>query len=181
MFGLSVPELILVGIIALIVFGPDKLPEIASKIGRLAGELKRHSDALRREFYNSVYRPIEEAELNARREQRNLLADTTSIDSKPTGVNESGTLATDAAAAAKATDNPDHQPGDPGPASTTCVPNPDSAKPVAIDSQRAPPLNTSPPPSSGGTQSELRHGENQGAVGVEKPQDKQHHQLTTKE
>jgi sec-independent protein translocase protein TatB len=60
-FGLSVPELLLIGIVALLIFGPDKLPEIARQFGKLTGELKRQSDGLRREFYNSVYPPADES------------------------------------------------------------------------------------------------------------------------
>ena len=41
MFGISMPELILILAIALIVVGPEKLPEIAKKIGRIIGEFKR--------------------------------------------------------------------------------------------------------------------------------------------
>ena len=47
-------------LVALLVFGPEKLPEIASKIGKLSFQLKRASDGFRREFYNSVYTPAQE-------------------------------------------------------------------------------------------------------------------------
>ena len=57
MFGVSLFELIVIFIIALILFGPEQLPVIARSLGKVAGELKRASDSLRREFYNSVYTP----------------------------------------------------------------------------------------------------------------------------
>lgn len=62
MFGLSFAELIVIGVVILIVFGPEKLPEIASKLGKMSGELKKTTDSLRREFYNSVYHPSREIE-----------------------------------------------------------------------------------------------------------------------
>lgn len=60
MFGFNLPELMVIGIVALIVFGPEKLPEIMSKIGKFTGELRKTSESLRRELYNSVYVPAEE-------------------------------------------------------------------------------------------------------------------------
>ena len=41
MFGISMPELILILAIALIVVGPEKLPDIAKKLARIIAEFKR--------------------------------------------------------------------------------------------------------------------------------------------
>ncbi len=60
MFGMSFGELIVIFVVILLVFGPDKLPHVASKLGKITGELKRTSDSLRREFYNSAYTPAQE-------------------------------------------------------------------------------------------------------------------------
>lgn len=43
-------ELLLVALIALIVFGPEKLPGLARNLGRTLNELRRQADDLRREF-----------------------------------------------------------------------------------------------------------------------------------
>ena len=43
-------EILVVGVIALIVFGPQKLPEIARSIGRTASELRRMASEVRDEF-----------------------------------------------------------------------------------------------------------------------------------
>jgi sec-independent protein translocase protein TatB len=43
-------EILVVGVIALIVFGPQKLPEIARTIGRAASELRRMASEVRDEF-----------------------------------------------------------------------------------------------------------------------------------
>lgn len=41
MFGVSMSELVVVLIIALIVFGPGKLPKVGSALGKAIGEFKR--------------------------------------------------------------------------------------------------------------------------------------------
>jgi sec-independent protein translocase protein TatA len=41
MVGLSVPELVLIGAIALVVFGPSKLPEVGSALGKTIKEFKK--------------------------------------------------------------------------------------------------------------------------------------------
>ena len=41
MVGLSVPELILIGAIALVVFGPSKLPEVGAAVGKTISEFKK--------------------------------------------------------------------------------------------------------------------------------------------
>ncbi len=60
MFGLSFPELLVIFGVALIVIGPRQLPVVASRLGKLMGQLRRQTDSLRREFYNSVYTPAQE-------------------------------------------------------------------------------------------------------------------------
>jgi sec-independent protein translocase protein TatA len=44
MFGLGFPELLLIFVIALIVFGPKKLPDLGRSIGRAMSEFKKASD-----------------------------------------------------------------------------------------------------------------------------------------
>ncbi|MDI6891816.1 MAG: TatA/E family twin arginine-targeting protein translocase [Actinomycetota bacterium] len=54
MFGLGMPELMVILIVALIIFGPRKLPEIGAAIGRALGEFRKASTEIesqvRREF-----------------------------------------------------------------------------------------------------------------------------------
>ncbi len=44
MFGIGVPELIVIMVIALIVFGPGKLPEIGGALGRGIRDFKKAFD-----------------------------------------------------------------------------------------------------------------------------------------
>ena len=50
MFGIGTPELILILVVALIVIGPKKLPDIAKAMGRALGEFRRATDEIRENF-----------------------------------------------------------------------------------------------------------------------------------
>jgi Tat protein translocase TatB subunit len=43
-------EILVIAVIALVVFGPDKLPEIARQVGRTATELRRMATEVKDEF-----------------------------------------------------------------------------------------------------------------------------------
>jgi sec-independent protein translocase protein TatA len=48
MFGIGTPELIIILVLALIVIGPKKLPEMAKSLGKGLAEFKRASNDFRR-------------------------------------------------------------------------------------------------------------------------------------
>lgn len=75
MFGVSFPELIVVFMVALLIFGPDKLPELARTVGRFSAQFRRQSDSLRREFYNTVYQPTDDFKSSIKREVRSLVTE----------------------------------------------------------------------------------------------------------
>ena len=59
MFGIGMPELMVIFVIGLVVLGPKKLPELARSLGRSLAEFRRASNDLRREFMSVT----EDAEL----------------------------------------------------------------------------------------------------------------------
>jgi sec-independent protein translocase protein TatB len=52
--SLSPLELVTVAVIALVVFGPNKLPEFARNIGQFLAQMRRVSDDLRSEFSSGM-------------------------------------------------------------------------------------------------------------------------------
>lgn len=50
MFGIGMPELLLILGLALIVLGPKKLPELAKALGKGMAEFRRATDELKEEF-----------------------------------------------------------------------------------------------------------------------------------
>ncbi len=58
MFGIGMPELLIIFVIALLVFGPKELPKIGRTIGKAMAEFRRASDELR----DGIQREIDLAE-----------------------------------------------------------------------------------------------------------------------
>jgi sec-independent protein translocase protein TatB len=54
MFNVGTGELVVVLLLALIILGPDKLPEVARQIGRWRGEFQRISGGFQREFQQAM-------------------------------------------------------------------------------------------------------------------------------
>jgi sec-independent protein translocase protein TatA len=65
MFGLGLPELMVIFVIALVVFGPKKLPELGKSIGRAMAEFKKASQ----EFQESIQAEMKDVEKSAELEE----------------------------------------------------------------------------------------------------------------
>ncbi len=62
MFGsIGMPELILIFVVALLVFGPKKLPELGRSLGRGLAEFKKASDDLKKTIEDEIEQGKQEA------------------------------------------------------------------------------------------------------------------------
>ena len=57
MFGIGMTELMVILVVALVVFGPTRLPELARSLGRAMAEFRRASTDLRQTFNEAVEDP----------------------------------------------------------------------------------------------------------------------------
>ena len=64
MFGVGLPELAVIAFVAVLVFGPDKLPEFARQAGRIARQLRTFANQARDELREEL--GPEYADLNLR-------------------------------------------------------------------------------------------------------------------
>jgi Tat protein translocase TatB subunit len=97
MFGtLGGPELFLIFVVALIVFGPRKLPEIGKSLGKMMGEFRRASN----EFRNTI-----ESEVEAEKIRESLRIEPPRVDPvPPSASSESATPGTEAPPDARPSD-----------------------------------------------------------------------------
>jgi len=66
MFGIGTPELIVILVVALIVLGPQRLPEVARLLGKGLAELRRATSGVTDELQNARMMLEREAEAAAR-------------------------------------------------------------------------------------------------------------------
>lgn len=55
MFGMSFTELVIIAILALILLGPDRLPDAARSAGKLMRELRRATDDIKDQLETEIY------------------------------------------------------------------------------------------------------------------------------
>ncbi len=55
MFGLGMGEIVIIAILALLLLGPDRLPDAAKTLGKTLRELKKHTDDLKEQFESELY------------------------------------------------------------------------------------------------------------------------------
>jgi Tat protein translocase TatB subunit len=71
MFGIGFQELLVILVVALIVLGPERLPEVAKSLGKFYKEFKSAIDDVRLSFITDL-RSIKEAKHNASTEASKL-------------------------------------------------------------------------------------------------------------
>jgi TatA/E family protein of Tat protein translocase len=93
MFNIGLPELLIIAAIALIVFGPNKLPELAKAFGKAMREFKKATEEMKESFETET-KDLEE--LKSSLTQENLLADLAEeITTSTEAAAETGTSAKD--------------------------------------------------------------------------------------
>jgi sec-independent protein translocase protein TatB len=66
MFGIGGQEIVIIGLLFLLIFGPSKLPQMARDLGRFVGEARRSID----EFKDELTAASDEDEENKRKKHR---------------------------------------------------------------------------------------------------------------
>ena len=73
MFGIGLPELAVIIVVGILVFGPDRLPEFARQAGRMLRQLRNFAQAARDDIRNELgpeYADFELTDLDPRRAVR---------------------------------------------------------------------------------------------------------------
>ena len=85
MFDLSIPKLLVLTVLALVIFGPNELPTIASQVGRVLRDLRRVAEGAKndlREGLGPEFADFEIEDLNPKRFVQKHLFDDLNADQK---------------------------------------------------------------------------------------------------
>ena len=76
MFGVGLPEMAVIAVVALLIFGPDRLPEFARQAGRMVRQVRHFSQAARDDIRAELgpdYADFELRDLDPRRAVRRYI------------------------------------------------------------------------------------------------------------
>ena len=86
MFGVGLTELAVIAFVAILVFGPDKLPELARQAGQMVRQLRRFATTARDELRSELgpeYADLELTDLDPRTIVRKHIAEALAEDDQP--------------------------------------------------------------------------------------------------
>jgi len=86
-FDFGSGEILLILLVAFLIFGPDKIPEIARNIGKFINDIKRASEDIKTEISREADRKDREKRL-AEYEEKMAMQDATNKTSESTRINE---------------------------------------------------------------------------------------------
>ena len=78
MFGIGLPELMVIMVVAVVVFGPDRLPEFARQAGRIVRQVRKFTENARDEIREELgpdFADFELTDLDPRRAVRKYIDD----------------------------------------------------------------------------------------------------------
>lgn len=100
---LSIPHLIIIFLVALVVFGPEKLPELARTLGKVMGEFRRASGDLRSTFEDHMRDLEREADVRRIAAPKSAPPPTSAVTTVPSAKQPAGTVPTSAPTSAERT------------------------------------------------------------------------------
>jgi sec-independent protein translocase protein TatB len=87
-FGIGVPEAIVIAVVALLVFGPDRLPDFARQAGRMVRQIRALTQQARDDIRSELgpeYADFELTDLDPRRAIRKHILEAWEEDDEPPG------------------------------------------------------------------------------------------------
>ncbi len=78
MFGVGLPEMVVIAVVAILIFGPDRLPDLARQAGRMVRQVRQFSQAARDDIRSELgpeFSDFELSDLDPRRAVRKYIED----------------------------------------------------------------------------------------------------------
>ena len=93
MFGVGLPEFLVIFVVAIVVFGPDRLPEFARQAGRMVRQLRQFTQAARDDIRSELgpeFADFDFTDLDPRNAVRKYMQDTWDEPGDGASVNGNG-------------------------------------------------------------------------------------------